>query len=67
MVFTAPGTESLNVRIMDAAGKEVLNETFENFNGEFSKQYNLSAFGKGVYLLMLKQGDKWAHKKVVVK
>lgn len=65
--FDAPQQGSLNVRILNSAGQEVVAETYENFSGHYSRQYDLSSYGKGVYLIMIKQNEKWAHKKVVIK
>lgn len=65
--FELPTEGDLSVKLLDGAGREVVNETIPAFKGIFSKQYNIQLAKKGTYLLQLKQGERWMHKKMVVK
>jgi hypothetical protein len=65
--FELPAAGELSIKLLDGAGREVVNETITGFSGIFSKQYNIPLAKKGTYLLQLKQGERWMHKKIVVK
>lgn len=56
-----------DIEVVDASGRLVYSETLENFSGYYSKQIDLPVKGKGVYLLRVKQGENWMHKKLAVK
>lgn len=65
--FRLNTTGTTSIRLIDAVGKEIFNETIENFTGEYNRQFDISGKAKGTYLLMISQGNKWMHKKLVVK
>ncbi|MFI5220368.1 MAG: T9SS type A sorting domain-containing protein, partial [Bacteroidia bacterium] len=65
--FKLNTTGATTVSLMDASGKEIFNETIENFTGLYNRQFDITAKAKGTYLLRIQQGDKWLHKKLVVK
>jgi|GEM_PF-4541769 len=58
---------SAEIRLLDAGGNEIMNETYSGFPGTYSKQFDISGKAKGTYLLMITQGDKWHHEKLVLK
>jgi len=58
---------SIQVRLLDAAGKVLVDEMVAIPDGYFNKEYSIENKAKGTYLLQLKQGDKWRHEKIVVK
>ena len=64
--FYAPETGTLNVRVADAQGKLVFNETLEHFAGQYQKELDLSANTKGTYFLQITQNGKSLSKKVIV-
>lgn len=66
VAFYAPETGTLNVRIADASGKLVFNETLDNFAGQYQKELDLSANTKGIYFLQIAQNGKTLTKKVMV-
>lgn len=65
--FRLNTTGATTVSLIDATGKEIFNETIENFTGEYNRQFDITGKAKGTYLLRIRQGDKWMHKKLVVK
>ncbi|MBK8472088.1 MAG: T9SS type A sorting domain-containing protein [Sphingobacteriales bacterium] len=64
--FYAPETGTLNVRVADAQGKLVFNETLDHFSGQYQKELDLSANTKGTYFLQITQNGKSLSKKVIV-
>ena len=78
-VFPNPNTGSFDLQfhldthgkttitVFDASGKEVFSESFADFTGDYNKHIELPSKGKGTYLLNVRQGDRWMHKKIVVK
>lgn len=63
--LNTPG--AANIRLLDAGGKELVNETVDSFPGSYSKQFDVSGKAKGTYLLMISQNGKWKHEKLVVR
>lgn len=58
------GTTTLT--IFDITGRIVQSEIIQNFNGEFSRQYNIENQAKGAYLIQLKIGEKQTNKKIIL-
>ncbi len=54
------------VQIMDAAGKTVYEENLSRFDGLYKKQVNLADNMPGVYVLVVRQGEKIFYNKVVL-
>lgn len=54
------------VQIMDAAGKTVYEENLNRFDGFYKKQLNLANNMPGVYVLVVRQGEKVFYNKVVL-
>jgi hypothetical protein len=49
--FESAASANYSVRIMNAIGQIVYEENISNFNGIYSKELDLTKFGKGVYIL----------------
>ncbi len=64
--FTLDTPGKADIRLLDFAGRELLNETASDFPGSYSKDFDISGSAKGSYLLMIAQGDRWLHEKLVV-
>jgi len=64
--FVSDEVVSLNMSISDAYGKQILVETEEMFVGEYTKQVDLSAYPKGIYMVQIKTNDSFITKRVVV-
>ncbi len=56
----------LTVKMYDTQGKEVYSEMIKDFNGDYSKQLDLSNKGKGNYILKIIQGNKTMTEKFVI-
>lgn len=54
------------VRVLDSKGQEVFVDTVEKLNGEYSRQIDLTPFGKGLYFLQIAQGKRYHTKKILV-
>jgi hypothetical protein len=57
----------VEVKLLDAAGRVIVNEQVQVSDGFFSKDYNIEGQSKGTYLLQLRQGDQWRHEKIVMR
>lgn len=54
------------IRIMNDKGKEVFVDTVEKLSGEYERQIDLTAFGRGMYFLQIAQGGRYHTKKLLV-
>jgi hypothetical protein len=64
--FTTETKGKTEVSIFDANGKEVYKEVITDFNGNYSKEIDISQNPKGAYFLLVKQGKKSMTKKLIV-
>lgn len=64
--FKVEEGKELKISIFDISGKEVYGETFNNFQGRYDNDINLSMHNKGIYLLQIKQDGKTVNKKLVI-
>jgi len=60
----APGNTLL--RILDASGREVINEQLPNFNGLYDEYLDLSKAPKGMLLISISQGEKVFNSKIIL-
>lgn len=51
--FETEATDNYIVKITNALGQIVYEETLNNFSGSYSREINIASFGKGVYLLSI--------------
>ncbi|MBK9424161.1 MAG: T9SS type A sorting domain-containing protein [Bacteroidetes bacterium] len=56
----------INLKILDAYGKLIIEDEITTPEGYFQKEYTIEGKARGTYLLQLKQGDKWRHEKIIV-
>jgi hypothetical protein len=54
--FTQEVAEPVSIRILNVEGKIIFEESLQNFSGKYSKQFDLSQFGSGVYVVEVKRG-----------
>lgn len=64
--FTATENTSLNIRIVDATGKQVFTDLLDNFTGEYNRSIDISDNPQGLYLLQLIQDDMQYVKKIII-
>ncbi|AKQ45321.1 hypothetical protein TH63_06200 [Rufibacter radiotolerans] len=64
--FTAQKKTKALLRVVDSYGKTKFEEDLGMVQGSYSKQLNLSAYGKGVYVVQVVVGGKAQSGKVVV-
>ncbi|WP_299820501.1 T9SS type A sorting domain-containing protein [uncultured Pontibacter sp.] len=55
------------VSVIDSKGEEVFVDTVENLNTAYSRQIDLTPFGKGLYFLQIAQGKRYFTKKILVR
>jgi len=64
--FTSEQIQDLKVRIMNVIGEELINESLEQFIGEYTKQVDLAAYTKGVYFLEITTNNGVVNKKLIL-
>jgi PKD repeat protein len=65
VAFSALQNDNYTVSISNTLGQVVYSETLNNFSGDYAKQMDVAAFGKGVYLLTISGSKNNAVKKVM--
>ena len=66
ITFNANVSGNYSIEFVNVAGQIVMKEKIENFSGDFSKTYDLSVLGKGVYLVSLTSPNGREIRKIVV-
>ena len=64
--FTSEDIQNLKVKVLNLIGEELINETLEQFIGEYSKQIDLSNNAKGIYFLEIETNDGVINKKLIL-
>lgn len=64
--FKGNTNETLEIKIMDTAGKTVMNMQEKGTETEFNKRIDISGLAKGIYFLHVTQGKKSEIKKIVI-
>ncbi len=63
--FNTLSVDNYVVKITNTLGQVVYAETLENFSGNYSREMNVSLFGKGVYLLSISNSKNVDVKKII--
>lgn len=67
LTFNTPEEETTKVILLDVSGKEIHNETIEEFaGGTYETKLNIPATAKGTYFLKIVQGFSLLNKKLVI-
>ena len=66
VTFTSESKQSIELRIINLVGEIIFTETLENFEGGYTKSFNLSEYSKGVYLLELDTDLGIVNKKLIL-
>lgn len=64
--FKSNEKSNFKLEISDVTGKKIYSEIINEYKGAFSKQMNLTDFGKGVYTISLINAKNETNKKMVV-
>lgn len=64
--FPLNGIRKNEISINDLNGKVMIKETIESSTGQYTRQFDLNFFEKGIYLLNIKQGKKMITKKIII-
>ena len=64
--FTSEITQNIKIRIYNVIGAEIFSEIKESFIGDYSKQFNLENFEKGIYIIEIKTQNNIINKKIVL-
>lgn len=63
--FEAMKNDNYSVKITNAIGQVVYTEELNNFSGRYSKEMNISSFGKGIYTLSISDSKNSAVKELI--
>jgi hypothetical protein len=66
VTFTSEDVQDLKVRILNVIGEELINESLEQFVGEYTKQIDLTNNAKGIYFLEIETNDGIINKKLIL-
>ena len=64
--FISEEIDDFEITVVDAFGKLVSKEEIQNFVGEYTKQVDLSAYSKGIYMVQIRTEGSFVTKRVVV-
>jgi Secretion system C-terminal sorting domain len=64
--FEVTSTDNYTVKITNVLGETIYQERLNNFSGTYSKQMDISSYGKGIYLMVLSNSRNEYVKKVIV-
>ncbi|MBK7855404.1 MAG: T9SS type A sorting domain-containing protein [Bacteroidetes bacterium] len=64
--FDLTSTEPVTVKVVDFAGRQVFSDVAENFTGHYHNEFDITGKSKGTYLLQIRQGENWMHKKFLL-
>jgi hypothetical protein len=65
--FQSGLSEPVEITILDASGRTVIEEIFPAPGGTFHQSFELNEGSRGTYLVQIRQGEKWHHEKVILK
>lgn len=64
--FASESNDPLSLVLLDMSGKKYMSELKSIHVGNNQLEFNLSTLSPGMYLMKLKQGNKWANRKIIV-
>jgi len=66
VVFSSEKEQSYNLRLIDVTGRIVLNQNHHSVEGDNQYELNLSSISRGLYLVLLQNGDGVMQRKLIV-
>jgi hypothetical protein len=64
--FNSPYTNNLQIKIIDVLGQTVIEKKEETISGSFEKQIDVSNLNAGVYMIMIRAGEKEFAQKLII-
>ena len=64
--FVSNIPNTFNVSLENISGKRLFVKTYQNIKGNFSEQFDTSAYASGVYILEIRHGNYVDRKKVLI-
>lgn len=64
--FTQEVSEAVSIRILNVEGKIVAQENLQNFSGKYSKQFDLTQFESGLYVIEIAVGTNIQTQRIVL-
>ncbi len=66
VVFETAQADDYTVEIFNSIGQVVASEKLSNFSGQYQQHFNIASYGKGVYLLAVRNKEQKMVKRVIV-
>ena len=64
--FISEELDNFEITVIDAFGKLITYEEKQDFVGEYTKSVDLSAYSKGIYIVLIKTQDSFVTKRIVL-
>jgi hypothetical protein len=64
--FISEELDNFEITVIDAFGKLISYEEKQDFVGEYTKSVDLSAYSKGIYIVLIKTQDSFVTKRIVL-
>jgi hypothetical protein len=64
--FVSEELDNFEITVIDAFGKLISYEEKQDFVGEYTKSVDLSAYSKGIYIVLIKTQDSFVTKRIVL-
>jgi len=66
VIFESLANEKLGLRILNAVGEEVINESYLNFEGKYEKRFDLNYLSNGVYFIEITTENRVINRKIIL-
>jgi len=64
--FVSEEVQDLEIRIVNLLGEVIFTENKKEFVGQYTKQFDLATYPKGIYMLEIEMDDGVVNKKLVL-
>ena len=65
VMFDLPTRGDAELRVIDVNGRVIYQETMNNFQGSYRKEFDISGKSKGIYYMQITQNGKTFSRKIV--
>ncbi|MCC7302487.1 MAG: S8 family serine peptidase [Bacteroidia bacterium] len=66
VMFETGNTDDYTVEILNSIGQVIASEQLTSFSGQYNRHFNISEYGKGVYLLAIRNKENKMVKRLIV-
>lgn len=66
LTFDLVNIDDYSIELTNGIGQVVFSEALDDFNGHYSRNFNISQYGAGIYLITIKNNNGRAVKRIVI-